>query len=144
VLSKRIIHETSTRVLGRINEQILDHTKDTIVPALVRIDLTYGNLHHNFEGLVVENLDVEILGGTPFMEANDITIRPAKRQVMLKDNTVFEYGFSRRSDTHHSIRRAHVIRAPPQTSTIWPGEYIEVDVPEDRDQTFAIEPSTAT
>ena len=121
-----------------------DGTSPLTVLGEVRMDLTHDGLHHTFEGLVVENLDVEILGGTPFMESNDITIRPAKRQVILKDNTVSEYGSSRKSNMHHSIRRAHVLRAPAQTSTIWPGEYIEVDAPEDRDQTFAIEPSTAT
>ena len=32
-----------------------------------------------YEGMVVENLDVEVLAGTPFIEANDIAVRPAKR-----------------------------------------------------------------
>lgn len=32
-----------------------------------------------FEGLVVENLEVDVLAGTPFMETNDITVRLAKR-----------------------------------------------------------------
>ena len=31
-----------------------------------------------FEGLVLENLDSDILAGMPFMEVNDIAIRPAK------------------------------------------------------------------
>ena len=32
--------------------------------------------HHNlsFEGLVVENFDIEVLAGTPFMETNDVSI----------------------------------------------------------------------
>ena len=41
-----------------------------------------------FEGLVVKNLDVDILAGTPFMESNDIAVRPAKQQVLLGDGTV--------------------------------------------------------
>ena len=43
----------------------------------------------NFEGLVVENLDVEVLAGTPFMERNDVAIRPAKRQISLNDGTLY-------------------------------------------------------
>ena len=31
------------------------------------------------EALVVKNLDVDILAGVPFMEVNDVTVRPAKR-----------------------------------------------------------------
>ena len=39
--------------------------------------------HHNlsFEGLVMENFDVEVLAGTPFMETNDVSIRPAEHHV---------------------------------------------------------------
>ena len=31
-----------------------------------------------FEGLVVEDLDVDILAGSPFMSVNDIAVRPAR------------------------------------------------------------------
>ena len=44
------------------------------------ICLTRKNNTFAFTGLVVQNLDVELLaGGTPFMEINDVAIRPAKR-----------------------------------------------------------------
>ena len=36
-----------------------------------------------FEGLVVEILDVDFLSGILFMELNDISIRPAKRLYVL-------------------------------------------------------------
>jgi hypothetical protein len=97
-----------------------------------------------FEGLVVENLDVEILAGTPFMEYNDITIRPAKRQVILRDNTTYEYGSVSMPYpvTHHSVRLAHVIRAPATPTTVWPGEFVEIDIPDDTpsDSDYAVEP----
>ena len=35
------------------------------------------------EGLVVENLNVVVLAGSPFMEAHDIAGRPAKRLITL-------------------------------------------------------------
>jgi hypothetical protein len=110
----------------------------------VRFMLSYDSFDYAFEGLVIEDLDVEILGGTPFMEANDISIRPAKRQVILKGDTVCYYGSQKRTSEYHSVRRvSHIIRAPAQTSTIWPGEYLEVDAPSDFDNTVAIEPTTS-
>ena len=35
---------------------------------------TCDNADFTFEGLVVEDLDVEVLAGTPFMEAKDIAV----------------------------------------------------------------------
>jgi len=45
-----------------------------------------------FEGLVVENLDTDILAGIPFMEKNDVSIRPHKHQVIIQDSSVYTYG----------------------------------------------------
>jgi len=36
------------------------------------LSFTRANREFSFEGLVVENLDVDVLAGTPFMETNDI------------------------------------------------------------------------
>ena len=47
-----------------------------------------------YERMVVENLDVEVLAGTPFMEANDIAVRPAKRLITLAGGSFFTYGSS--------------------------------------------------
>ena len=47
------------------------------------------------EALVVENLDVDILAGVPFMEVNDVTVRPAKREITFKGDTVYQYGPNR-------------------------------------------------
>ena len=41
-----------------------------------RSTITNGHRWFEFEGFVVENLDLDILGGTPFMDVNDIFIRP--------------------------------------------------------------------
>ena len=96
-----------------------------------------------FEGLVVEQLDVDILAGIPFMEINDITVRPAKHQVILGNGTTYAYGSCKDKTTQHTVRRTHVIHAPSISSTVWPGEYIEVNLPDDMigiDDDFAIEP----
>ena len=42
------------------------------------IIFVHGKRKFLFEGLVVENLDVDILASTPFMEHNDISTRPAR------------------------------------------------------------------
>ena len=107
-----------------------------------RLSLTRGSHSFQFEGLVVENLDVDVLAGTPFMETNDITIRPAKRQVILGDGTIFTYGSVNPPPTHNAVRRAQVLRAPSSSTTVWPGDFIEIVLPEDSlpDAEYALEP----
>ena len=56
------------------------------------IPLTRDNNTFTFNDLVVENLDVEILAGTPFMETNDITMRPATHLITLSSGTTYTYG----------------------------------------------------
>ncbi|XP_071089210.1 uncharacterized protein [Haliotis cracherodii] len=108
-----------------------------------RVTLSRDNKDFIFEGLVVENLDVELLAGTPFMEVNDVAVRPAKRQITLGDGTTFQYGNQETHSSHHTVRRAHVLRAPKSPTTIWPGDFIELSLPDDlihSDDTFAVEP----
>ena len=114
----------------------------------VRITFTRSDKTFTFEGLVVENLEVDILAGVPFLSLNDITIRTAKHHVILDDGTIYTYGTvpTQISDNRHVVRRtqAHVLRAPPSSTTIWPGEYVEVDLPENvpQDTSLALEPRT--
>ncbi|KAL2088290.1 hypothetical protein ACEWY4_015189 [Coilia grayii] len=99
----------------------------------------------HFEGLVVENLDSDVLAGIPFMEVNDVSIRPAKHQVCLGDN-VFCYGSNRTAVDRHAVQRAHVLRVSAKAA-IWPGEYIELDLPPelcDLDGELAVEPHIDT
>ncbi|KAL2076333.1 hypothetical protein ACEWY4_028085 [Coilia grayii] len=98
-----------------------------------------------FEGLVVENLDSDVLAGIPFMEVNDVSIRPAKHQVCLGDN-VFCYGSNRTAVDRHAVQRAHVLRVSAKAA-IWPGEYIELDLPPelcDLEGELAVEPHIDT
>ena len=84
-----------------------------------------------FEGLVVEDLDVEVLAGTPFMEANDVVLRPAKREVLLGNGSTYTYGSQAPSSPPTTVRRAFVLRAPTPLKTVWPGEFLEVQLPDD-------------
>ena len=98
---------------------------------------------HEFvlEALVIENLDVDVLAGTPFMEQNDLAIRPAKHQIILRDGTVYTYGSGRKVPSTHMVRRAQVLRCSV-TQTVWPGEFIELRLPQEyhNDENVAIEP----
>ena len=53
---------------------------------------TRDNTDFTFEGLVREDLDVEVLARTPFMEVNDIAVRFAKREVLLGNASTYTYG----------------------------------------------------
>ncbi|KAI2646459.1 Type III pantothenate kinase [Labeo rohita] len=59
-----------------------------------------------FDGLVVENLDSDILAGIPFMECNNISICPARHQVCVGSDT-YEYGTNgvRRQTCYSYLRR---------------------------------------
>ena len=97
-----------------------------------------------FKGLVVEDLDVDILAGTPFMESNDITVRPAKHHVILGDGTINHYGSQQPVTINSTACRAIVLRSPPKSMTVWPGEFLEVRLPSNTppDSMYALEPRT--
>ena len=99
-----------------------------------------------FEGLVVKDLDVEILAGVPFMDRNDIHTRPYKTLVCIGDKSAYKYG-SNECPLSPSARLVSILRAPARKSTIWPGDYIEVNIPEDmvlgdNPLEYALEPNT--
>lgn len=74
-----------------------------------RISFTRDNREFKFECLVVENLDVDVLAGTSFMEANDIAVRPAKREVTLGDGTTYTYGSTAPTEANTAAHRAFVL-----------------------------------
>lgn len=96
------------------------------------------------EALVVENLDVDILAGTPFMTSNDIVVRPAKREITIAGCDVASYGCSQSPQTHYAVRTCRLLRAPSTNTTVWPGEFLEIDAPSEllKDSKHAIEPRT--
>ena len=98
------------------------------------------------DALVARNIDADVLAGIPFMS---MTIRPANKEIMLSDGTIYHHN-SPSSSTNdvHVIRRAHAVplRAPSVSITIWPGEFIEVEDPEitKLDYSLALEPRIDT
>ena len=100
-----------------------------------------GRVFH-FSGIVVEELDCDILGGVPFLERNDITPRCAKKQIIFSDGEILNYGAITKSvDSNTSIRRAAVLRVE-ETRTLWPGDHIDLKVDEEslKESEVAIEP----
>ncbi|XP_060576734.1 uncharacterized protein LOC132734055 [Ruditapes philippinarum] len=109
------------------------------------IVLTRGEQSLTVEALVVENLDVDLLGGIPFMATNDIMVRPAKQQIVIHGSDTVFYAPEVPDSVSHSVRRtqAFVLRSSSNMSSItWPGSYLEVTLPDniDPDGTLAIEP----
>ena len=58
------------------------------------------------DALVVDDLDVDVLAGTPFLISNDITVRPALSQVRIQDSDVIHYNPDSDSTGSHAVRRA--------------------------------------
>ncbi len=144
-----IRHSTAKRLGSRITTSTqsvsqADGSSQLQMVGETRLSFTRADKVFTFEGLVVENLDVDVLAGTPFMEANDIAVRPAKRQVILADDTTFTYGTPSSVGASPTARLASILRAPPRDSIIWPGEFIEIPLPGEAvpDAVYALEPRT--
>ena len=78
-----------------------------------------------FECLLVENVDDEVLAGTPLMGFNDIVVRPARRAFTLR-GTLYEYWSSETKPPYTAVRSAVVFWAYPPSTTISPGEFLVV------------------
>ena len=111
-----------------------------------RLLFTRDQRDFRFEGLVIETLDVDVLAGTPFMEKNDVAVRPAKRQVILSDGTCYTYGPCNIQPVNTTARRAMVLRTPPKSTVVWPGDFVEVTLPRAAppDSDYALEPRIET
>ncbi len=109
-----------------------------------KIFLTRNEVSLQLEALIVADLDVDILAGTPFMMANDIAVRPARYEITIKGSDIITYGQISSKSPHHAVRRAQaqVLKSSVQTNTIWPGDFMEFDVPAHfkNDDQLAIEP----
>ena len=91
------------------------------------------NRSFTLDALVVEDLDVYVLAGTPFHDLNDITVCIAKRKVSLSYGTIYTYGIGGSASGPHAVRRtqAHLVRAPTLSTTVWPGDFLKVYIPEE-------------
>ena len=94
--------------------------------------LSRNSVDLKLEALVVNDLDIDILAGIPFLTTNDIGLRPSKQQIIIGGSDVVFYGPPSSEPSINRVRRTQaVILRSPSTSVVWPGEYLEVDLPED-------------
>ena len=90
-----------------------------------------------FNGVVVNTLNCSILGGVPFLENNDIHLRPAINSVYVADCCGFKYSSIRRSA---SVRAARIMRVTRQKCLL-PGSSMSWQLPpEYQDDFISIEP----
>jgi hypothetical protein len=110
------------------------------VVGATRVFLTRNGIKLDLDALVVAELDVDILAGTPFMITNDIAVRPAKSEITIKQSEVITYGVAPTSSTQHAVRRVQ------STLTVWPGEAVEVKLPAELqdEEVVAVEPRIDT
>ena len=89
--------------------------------------------------LFLNDIDVDVFAGVPFMATNDVAVWPARHQVIIGDSKVCHYESpTTQSAGTSTVRTAqvYVILAPDITTTLWPGDYMPVSMSE----LFAIEP----
>ena len=59
------------------------------------------------------------------MTINDVSLRPAKHQIIIQDDCVVTYGHVTSDKVQNPVRRtqAFVLRAESQSTVVWPGSY---------------------
>ncbi|KAK3085124.1 hypothetical protein FSP39_024755 [Pinctada imbricata] len=98
----------------------------------------------HLDALVVNDLDVDVLAGMPFMKRNDVGIRPSKNQVTIGDSLVIQYLSDNSPSKVHHVRRAHayILRSEPTQTVVWPGSFLELKIPNEihPESTLSMEP----
>ena len=92
-------------------------------------------------------LDALVVAGTPFMITNDISVRPAKGQVLIQGSKILAYHpKSTAGSQAHAVRctQSYVLCSSAPTTVVLPEEYLELDLPPniDPDCTLATEART--
>ena len=107
------------------------------------IDVSRGQETYKLCALVVKNLDVEILAGMPFIRENDVAVRPAKHQIVMRGRVVVSYGQQPKNSSATARRtQAYLLRSPNLQSVLLPGDFIELSTPSEvePDLVWALEP----
>ena len=108
-----------------------DGTTPLTIVGEVHLTLSSSHLKLQLDALLVDDLDVDVLAGTPFMITDDISVRPSRQQITIKGSNVIYYGSKSFKSTENHIRctQALVIRAPSSPTMVWLGNYLELDIP---------------
>ena len=109
------------------------------------LELTRDGVSLHIEALVVNDLDVDVLAGMPFISSNDITIRPYKQYITLGYGLTIQYGpppEDLSSINHVRRTQAHLLRNEASSTVVWPGSYLEISLPKEihPESTLIVEP----
>ena len=116
-------HLECTIIPSAQSVQQADGSSQLQVVGEIQTTFTHDSTDRTFEGLVIVDLDVKVLAGTPFMEANDVAVCPAKREVLLGNGSTYTYGSKAPPSPLPAICRVFVLHAPTPPKTVWPGEF---------------------
>ena len=94
-----------------------------------------------FNGLVVQDLKDDVVAGIPFLNSNDIYVRPAKKTIYIGDKEVIKYDPARRMAVPNNRNVSVILRVPQQTALL-PGETVSFCLPSELEgeHHVAIEP----
>ena len=81
-----------------------------------------------FSGLAVKNLSCTVLAGMPFLETNDIYVRPKLRMIYIGDCCSVRYSNAKNHSSNSKIHRATILRSPKKLCLL-PGESVSVPLP---------------
>ena len=100
--------------------------KSLLIVGETRAYFYRGDIKLFFEGLVVRDLDSEVLGGIPFLEANDIGVFPKRKQI-----NIGELSIKYKSSHQENSNSIHRILSPlsiicDEPATIFPSEFIDI------------------
>ena len=62
-----------------------------IIGEVKGVILKRGAHNFTFDGLVTKNDIGDIIGGEPFLEVNDIALRPARKQIIIRGKEIIPY-----------------------------------------------------
>ena len=133
-------------VIKKSNQSALH--ADGITPRVIvgetHIMLSRDNIEFALDAYLVNELDVDILAGILFMSTNDISVRPAKQQILIGDTNTVHCGTCLSDSPNRVSRTQAYILKPEATSVIWPRSYLELALPSDLQPecTLAIETRT--
>ena len=139
-----MIHASTATLLGidiqKTNQKVLQADGSTPLEIVgetcfdvIREDLT---LH--IEALVVKDLDVDCLAGIPFMSTNDVSIRPARQEIMVGDSHTIQYYTSQERVRGH-IRRAHAFTSSSPPATRRPRSHSDIEEHRSMSQQICLE-----
>ena len=92
----------------------------------VKFSVHFGELELPLTALVMENLDCDILGGTPFCKENDVSVHFKQEEITIQNIRV-PYGTKRPSKPHDIYRVESFVLRNDQHRVLMPGECVEIE-----------------